>query len=486
MTTYSTRVSYRFSTLSPDECLWKAFKVLQRGNDDLLVCLDYVLALLFLRSLEDQNGDVSSVTSSPSHSSRRFVNPPEGTFAELYEQRKGEGLGLRINRALAGLEAANPSRLAKLFTGLSFDSVLSSGPKQAQERERGLEQVIELLHEFRTDLSSVSEAADRLRARVGALKGQGGGEVYTSAAVSSLMAALLRPVPGEHICDPVCGAGDVLVALAQAGGGTALYGQEADSPALRRGRLNLLLHGFDNAQLIEGDVLRDPRLLDGASLRRFDVVAARLPFKSHTWGEERADEDPFNRFKWGIPPATKRDFAFIAHVLETTREGHGRAAVVVTQGALYRAGTEGRIRRRLIEDNLLDAVIGLPEDIFPSAGPTAILLFRKSRQTTDVLFMGASTDESSPHMTSAQQEDLVAAYRRYETASPWVRRVSGTTIKENGFNLNLPRYLDDHPAERAMDILPTLQTIARLEAEQADLTEKFNALLRAMGVRKDH
>lgn len=480
-----TTTSTRFAHATPDECLWQAFEAL-RGIDAPLVCLDFILALLFLRSLEDQNGDFSSRAFLMPHLRGQFVVPPDSAFAALYAHRKEESLGQRIDGVLAGLETANPSRLAGVFTGLCFAGGSSAVSKVARERDRRLGLAVELLHSLRAGEAPVGHAADRLRARVAVLNGKAGGELYTPGEVSDLLAALLNPATGEHLCDPVCGAGDVLVALARAGGRTALYGQEADPLAYRRGRLNLLLHGFDNVQLQEGEVLRAPCWLEGSGLRKFDVVAARLPFNAGLWGEEKADQDDFGRFWRGVPPATKRDYAFISHVLETTREGHGRAAVVVTQGALYRGGSEGRIRRRVIEDNLLDAVIGLPGDVFPGgAGPTAILLFRKSRQTTDVLFMGAPADEALQPLSPAQQVELVAAYRRYETGGPLVRRVSLENIEQNGFNLNLPRYLDAQQGEQVIDVLPTLQAIARLEAEHAAVTANFNAQLRALGVYAD-
>lgn len=481
-----TTISAPYAHTTPDECLWQAFDTL-RGTDDPLVCLDFVLALLFLHSLNDQVGDRPPGAFSMPPPRGRFVVPTDSSFATLYAHRKGEGFGQRIDGALAGLATANPGRLSGVFTGLSFAEGPSAVSKPARERDRRLGQVVELLHGLRAGESWVGPAADRLRARVAALNGKVGGEVYTSREVSDLLAALLGPVSGEHLCDPVCGAGDVLVALAREGGGTAIYGQEADVSAYRRGRLNLLLHGFDNAQLQEGEVLRTPRWLEGTTdLRQFDVVAARLPFHAGTWGEEIADKDPFGRFHRGVPPATKRDYAYIAHILETTRKGHGRAAVVVTQGALYRGGSEGRIRRQLIEDNLLDAVIGLPGDVFPGgAGPTAILLFRKDRQTTDVLFIGHAADGALPRLDLSQREKVVAAYRRYEPGDSWVRRVSVETIKQNGFNLNLPRYLDAGPAEQEVDLLPILEAIDLLEAKQADLTARFKVQLRAMGVYTD-
>jgi type I restriction enzyme M protein len=468
----------------PDECLWQAYTSLHNTVDPL-VCLDFVLVLLFLRTLETRNGEHAPEASSRPHPQGRLTVPADSAFNLLYTHRKTEGLGQRIDSALAALEAANSSRLASVFTELRFAEWGTTITK-ARERDRCLGQVLEHLHGLRAGEPQLGHAADRLRARVAAVIGKVGVEVFTPGTVSDLVAALLNPVPGEHLCDPLCGAGDVLVALARAGGGTALYGQETDPAAHRRGRLNLLLHGFDNAQLQQGEVLSNPHWREGSGLRQFDVVAARLPFTAGLWGEGRAHEDPFGRFWRGVPPATKRDYAFIAHVLETTREGHGRAAVVVTRGALYRGGSEGRIRRRLIEDNLLDAVIGLPGDVFPdNAGPTAILLFRKNRQTTDVLFMEATAQEGVYPLGTAQREELVAAYRRYETEALKVRRVSVETIEQNGFNLNLPRYLDAQPAEEAVDVLPTLQAIERLEAEQADLTARFKAQLRFMGIYTD-
>jgi type I restriction enzyme M protein len=156
--------------------------------------------------------------------------------------------------------------------------------------------------------------------------------------------------------------------------------------------MNMFLHGEDNHRIEWGDTIRNPKLLDGtASLKHFDIVVANPPFSLEKWGFEGADADKFSRFRRGLPPRTKGDYAFILHMVETMKPGTGRMAVVVPHGVLFRGAAEGRIRQKLIEENLLDVVIGLPEKLFYGTGiPAAVLVFRKNKSDEKVLFIDAT------------------------------------------------------------------------------------------------
>jgi type I restriction enzyme M protein len=174
----------------------------------------------------------------------------------------------------------------------------------------------------------------------------------------------------------------------------ALYGQEAIGSTWALAKMNMFLHGEDNHRIEWGDTIRNPKLLDStASLKHFDIVVANPPFSLEKWGFEGAEADKFSRFRRGLPPRTKGDYAFILHMVETMKPGTGRMAVVVPHGVLFRGAAEGRIRQKLIEENLLDVVIGLPEKLFYGTGiPAAVLVFRKNKADDKVLFIDASRD----------------------------------------------------------------------------------------------
>ena len=161
-------------------------------------------------------------------------------------------------------------------------------------------------------------------------------------------------------------------------GNYALFGQEVNGQTWALCRMNMFLHGIDNARIEWCDTLNNPKLVDGQSIRRFDVVVANPPFSLDKWGAEKAAGDPYRRFCRGMPPKSKGDYAFITHMMESAVADHGRVGVIVPHGVLFRGGAEGKIRQRLIEENLLDAVIGLPANLFFGTGiPAAVLLFRK-------------------------------------------------------------------------------------------------------------
>ncbi|MCP4692363.1 MAG: N-6 DNA methylase, partial [Desulfobacterales bacterium] len=201
--------------------------------------------------------------------------------------------------------------------------------------------------------------------------GKKAGEFYTPPEVADLMAELMAPRRGDEICDPACGAGSFLLACGRkirerynGSRNYTLYGQEAVDSIWAMAKMNLFLNGEDNHRLEWGDVIRDPKLIDeDGGLKRFDVVAAHPPSGMRKWGVENAETDSFGRFRLGVPPKSKADYAFILHMIETLEPDRGRMAFASPNGVLYRGEEEGVIRKKLIEENLLDAVIGLPEKL---------------------------------------------------------------------------------------------------------------------------
>ncbi|WP_305801591.1 N-6 DNA methylase [Thiolapillus sp.] len=218
---------------------------------------------------------------------------------------------------------------------------------------------------------------------------------------------------------------------------------------------------------------------------KFNVVVANPPFSLDKWGQDEAENDRFNRFWRGIPPKSKGDYAFISHMIEAALEKEGRVAVVAPHGVLFRGGAEGRIRRRLIEDNLLDAVIGLPANLFPTTGiPVAILVFDRSREKggtnekrRDVVFIDASREyESGKNQNTLAEghiEKIVATYEARKDVDKYAHVASFEEIQENDFNLNIPRYVDTFEEEEEIDIDAVQREIDQLEKELAEVRAKM-------------
>ena len=269
-----------------------------------------------------------------------------------------------------------------------------------------------------------------------------------------------------------------------------LFGQEAIGSTWALAKMNMFLHGEDNHRIEWGDTIRNPKLLDGGAsgttLKHFDIVVANPPFSLEKWGFEGAEADKFSRFRRGLPPRTKGDYAFILHMVETMKPGSGRMAVVVPHGVLFRGAAEGRIRQKLIEENLLDVVIGLPEKLFYGTGiPAAVLIFRKTKADDKVLFIDASRDfEAGKNQNVLREADLQRILDTAATRQPVARYAYLATpaeIAENDFNLNIPRYVDTFEEEAEIDLMAVRREREQLKAELARLEAQMDAYLKELG-----
>jgi type I restriction enzyme M protein len=206
----------------------------------------------------------------------------------------------------------------------------------------------------------------------------------------------------------------------------------------------------------------------------FDIVTANPPFSLEKWGHEEAEHDKFGRFRRGIPPKTKGDYAFILHMIETLKPKNGRMGVVVPHGVLFRGSTEGKIRQKLIDENLLEAVIGLPEKLFYGTGiPAAILIFKKSKSDQSVLFIDASNECKAGKNQNLLTEDniskIVATYQARKSLGKYAYLATHAEIQENDYNLNIPRYVDTFEEEEEINLLA-------VRAEREKLNLQLNVL----------
>ncbi|MCZ7559310.1 MAG: type I restriction-modification system subunit M [Burkholderiaceae bacterium] len=420
-------------------------------------------------------------------------------FHALYERRKAANLGELINIVLDHIEEANKAKLEGVFRNIDFNSEANLG--KTKDRNRRLEN---LLGDFaRLDLrpSRVSEDVIGntyiyLIERFASDAGKKAGEFYTPKQVSKLLAQLAAPQPGDRICDPTCGSGGLLIeaaALVEAQGSRdfALFGQEVNGSTWALARMNMFLHGKDAARIEWGDTLNSPALVEADRLMRFNVVVANPPFSLDKWGSAEIEADRYSRFWRGLPPKSKGDYAFITHMIETALPQEGRVAVVVPHGVLFRGGAEGRIRRALIEENLLDAVIGLPGNLFPTTSiPVAIPVFDRAREKggtreacQDVLFIDASRDYQSGKNQNALLDEhmakVLAAFRGRQPVGKYAHVASLQEIADNDFNLNIPRYVDTFEEEEEIDVAAVEQEIERLESELAEVRLRMKQYLRS-------
>ncbi len=317
--------------------------------------------------------------------------------------------------------------------------------------------------------------------------GKKAGEFFTPLKVTELVARLAGPKPGDRICDPACGSGGLLIQAAKQVGDRnfALFGHESNGSTWALCRMNMFLHSFDSARIEWCDTLNSPLLVENDRLMKFNCVVANPPFSLDKWGAENAENDQYNRFWRGVPPKSKGDWAFISHMVETALEKEGRVAVVVPHGVLFRGAAEGRIRQKMIEENLLDAVIGLPGNLFPTTNiPVAILVFDRSREKggireecKNVLFVDASREYvSGKNQNTLSPEHLDRVMRtckERKEVEKYAHVAEFAEIRENDFNLNIPRYVDTFEEEEVIDIDAVQREIDDLEKELVEVRRQM-------------
>ena len=480
-----------------------------RGIVDPSIYKDYVLTMLFLKYISDVWQDHyeryrAEYGNEPElidelMKNERFVLPSSASFSALYERRNEPGNGERIDQALHAIEEANITKLRDVFQDISFNSNKLGEDKQKNNILRHvLEDFAQPALNLRPSrvgkLDILGDAYEFLIGNFAAMAGKKAGEFYTPPAVSDLMAALLDPQEGDEICDPACGSGSLLMKCgrhiqAHANGSKkyALYGQEAIGSTWALAKMNMFLHGQDNHRIEWGDTLRNPKLLNAdETLKHFDIVAANPPFSLEKWGHDEAEHDRYGRFRRGLPPKTKGDYAFILHMIETMKPATGRMAVVVPHGVLFRGAAEGKIRHRLIEENLLDTVIGLPEKLFFGTGiPAAILLFKKRKADNTVLFIDASRAyQDGKNQNFLRPEDIrkiVQTSRARKSVDKYAYLASLDELKENDCNLNIPRYVDTFEEEEEIDLMQVRREREQLKAELAALEVEMDGYLKELG-----
>ncbi|HPM38252.1 MAG TPA: type I restriction-modification system subunit M [candidate division Zixibacteria bacterium] len=487
-----------------NDIVWKACDTF-RGAIDPAEYKNYILTMLFIKYVSDwwkdkreeyqrkYKGDTGRVERALSR--ERFILPKGCDFDSLYKKRNAANVGEEIDKALAAIEDANKTKLENVFRNISFNSEAALG--EAKERNRRLKHLLDDFNDSRLDLRPsvisdhdvIGDVYEYLIEKFAAGAGKKAGEFYTPRQVSRLLAKLVNPKPGALILDPACGSGSLLIRVANEIGNDnyALFGQENNGSTWALCRMNMFLHNKDSARIEWCNSLTAPKLVEEDRLMKFDIVVANPPFSLDKWGYDEARVDIYNRFHRGIPPKSKGDYAFISHMIESAVEGRGRIGVIVPHGVLFRGGAEGRIRQKLIEENLLDAVIGLPAQLFFGTGiPAAILVFDKGRgEKTDVLFIDASREyEDGKRQNKLRDQDIekiVASYRRYETVEKYAYRATIEEIREAEYNLNIPRYVDTFEEEEEIDIEAVQKEIDELERQLAETRAQMRAYLKELG-----
>ena len=279
----------------------------------------------------------------------------------------------------------------------------------------------------------------------------------------------------------------------------SLFGQENTGATWALCKMNMFLHKVDDAKIEWGDTISNPLHLVDGNLMKFQVVVANPPFSLDKWAMGFSGDndkefkmenslDAHNRFSWGVPPRSKGDYAFVLHMLHSLAE-NGRMGVVLPHGVLFRGASEGRIRKEIIENNLLNAVIGLPANLFYGVGiPVTILVFKKNRERKNILFIDASGEgnyEKGKNQNRLREQDInkiVETYNSYKTVDKYSYVASPDEIKENDYNLNIPRYVDTFKEEEPVDMDKVKENIKKLKVEIANVEKQMEIYLEELGL----
>lgn len=442
--------------------LWKSCDEL-RGGMDASQYKDYVLTLLSVKFVSDKYAGNASAL---------IEVPTGGSFADMVAAKGDKEIGDKVNKIIARLADANDSLKGAINVADFNDEEKLGKGKEMVDRLTKLVAIFEGL-EFggnRADGDDLlGDAYEYLMRHFATESGKSKGQFYTPAEVSRTMALVLdlgkAHSAGQSIYDPTCGSGSLLLkahdeAKHRTGLDLALYGQEMDNATSALARMNMVLHDCPTAEIFQANTLSSPHFkgTDGG-LKTFDFIVANPPFSTKAWtsGLDPAN-DQYGRFEYGTPPEKNGDYAFLLHMLKSLKST-GKAAVILPHGVLFRGGTEGGIRTRILKQGYIKGIIGLPANLFYGTGiPACIIVMDKEGAAgrKGVFMVDASKgfikDGNKNRLRAQDIHKIVDTFTRLLETPKYSRMVPLSEIEGNDFNLNLPRYIDSTEPEDLQDI----------------------------------
>src|SRR3954452_13979584 len=447
---------------------------------------DYVLVLLFIKYVSDK---YAAQPYAP-------ISIPKGSsFKDLVALKGTKDIGDQINKKIVG-PVAKANELSDM-PDFNDSTKLGTG-KEMVDRLTSLIAIFENpaldFSKNRADGDDIlGDAYEYLMRHFATESGKSKGQFYTPAEVSRIMAQIIgirqaKTSASTTVYDPTCGSGSLLLKVGdEAGTPVTLYGQEKDAATSGLARMNMILHDYATALIVQGNTLADPKFTEGETLKTFDYVVANPPFSDKRWSTGLdVEHDPFARFKpFGAPPPRQGDYAYLLHIVRSLKST-GKGACILPHGVLFRGNAEADIRRALVRKGYIKGIIGLPTNLFYGTGIPAciVVIDKEDAQARKGIFMidasgGFMKDGPKNRLREMDIHRIVDIFNKQLDVPKYARMVSHEEIEKNEHNLNLPRYIDSQTPEDLQDIAGHLQ--GGIPAADIDALQRYWAVCPKLG-----
>ncbi|TDS11716.1 type I restriction-modification system subunit M [Sphingobacterium paludis] len=456
----------------------------------------YIFPLLFFKRISDVYDEEFALAMAESDGDTEYASLPEFHRFVIPEgchwktvRETTDNVGLAIEKALRGIEQANQQYLYGIFGDAQWSN-------KSKLSDRLLIDLIEHFSQYELSNSNVEadilgNAYEYLIKHFADLTNKKAGEFYTPRSIVRLLDLILDPKASESVYDPACGTGGMLLECVdhlrekeEDYRTLKLFGQEKNLTSSAIARMNMFLHGMEDFKIVREDTLRNPAFFTSDGLQKFDCVIANPPFSLKDWGADNWTNDPYGRNIAGVPPKGNGDMAWVQHMISSMND-KGRMTVVLPHGVLFRKASEQRIRKALLEMDLLEAVIGLGPNIFYGTQLAAcVLVFKKQKETNKqnkILFIDASDQirvgRAQNFLEKEHVQQIFDWYRNFQNVENYVKVVDMEQIKENDYNLNIPLYIDKIIEDNLPSVEEAMQQLKEAWEESQVAEEKFKILL---------